>query len=167
MKEISNFISKQLLKILVCVCFSIIAVPLFAKPAVSEKYVSVANAQVKEKASAKSKTVTTAPYALKVSILNEKGSWSEIQSSDFPEIKGWINTSVLSTRKLVASQENVTTDAHEIALAGKGFNSTVEETYSQNHESHFDDVDLIENNLLDDSTIYKFLTEGKLNEGEE
>ncbi len=161
------FNSKELEKILACLFFAIITAPLFAKPQSSVKYVSVANVQVKEKASAKAKTVSTVPYALKVIVLSEKGSWAEIQAEEFPEIKGWVNSSVLSARKLVASQETVSTDAHEIALAGKGFNSTVEESYSQSHESHFDDVDLIETNMIDDETLFQFLSEGHLSEGEE
>lgn len=165
--KLFNSKSKQLEKFIVCVFFVFLTVPLFAKPQSSVKYVSVANVQVKEKASAKSKTVSTVPYALKVIVLNEKGSWCEIQAEEYPEIQGWVNSSVLSARKLVASQETVSTDAHEIALAGKGFNSTVEESYSQTHESHFEDVDFIESNMLDEETLFKFLSEGHLSEGEE
>lgn len=159
--------SHSLSRLFVCLCFVLFTAPLFAKPQSSVKYVSVANVQVKEKAAAKAKTVSTVPYALQVVVLSEKGSWSEIQAVDYPEVKGWVNSSVLSSRKLVASQETVSTDAHEIALAGKGFNATVEESYSQTHESHFDDVDLIEMNMVDDSIIFDFITKGNLSEGEE
>lgn len=141
--------------------------PVFAKP-FSEKnmYVSVENVPLKTKASAASKTITFLEYASSVTVINEKGSWYEVTLTDDSSVTGWIASTALTKRKITSAQKDVNTDAHEIALAGKGFNAAVEESYSQTHESHFAEVDLIENNLLEEDIVLDFLSKGNLNEGE-
>ena len=47
----------------------------------------------------------------------------------------------LTKKKLISSDKNVTTNADELALAGKGFSKTIENAYSEEYEVSFDKVD--------------------------
>lgn len=124
-------------------------------------YVAIESLSVKTKASITGKEIGILNYGDKVIVTNEKGSWSKI-SFDKETLEGWVNTSSLTKKKIIASENKVSTNANELALAGKGLNSTVEATYGVEYEINYDLVDEIENNQVSEEEVIEFIEEGKL-----
>ena len=56
-------------------------------------------------------------------------------------------------------------DADEIALAGKGFNSTIEAIFAEEFEVDFGVVDYIESLGIESEEAAVFAREGELNDG--
>jgi hypothetical protein len=80
---------------------------------------------------------------------------------------GWLHSSAVQTGKfdLAAMDKSLTTKAtaDEIALAGKGFNKQVEESYRAKHsDANFAAVDRMLKVKVSQSEFLKFLKEGKL-----
>ncbi len=80
---------------------------------------------------------------------------------------GWLHSSAVQTGKfeLAAMDKSLTTKAtaDEIALAGKGFNKQVEESYKSKHgEANFAGVDRMLKVKISQSQLLKFLKDGKL-----
>lgn len=80
--------------------------------------------------------------------------------------KGWIPSSALSKKKVLASS-STTADAKEIALAGKGFSSSIESTYAKEFNVDYSDVDYVESQSVSDKELQSFIVEGQLNSGED
>lgn len=162
----NNFMNNLLRKLLfICILFFVVPCA-FAKN--QTKYVSVKGASLKQKASASSKMVSTVDYAQVVYVLEEKGSFSFVQLESKPSIKGWIPTSALTKKKILANS-NVNVSAKEIALAGKGFNKSLEEDMVNNYNYNYDAVDFVEDIKITEKEVLKFIQEGNLTlwEGEE
>jgi len=64
-----------------------------------------------------------------VEVLEDRGAWKKVVVPD-GRIQGWIHASALTTKKIAlqAGKADVKTSVtgDELALAGKGFNATVE-----------------------------------------
>ena len=93
-----------------------------AKP--KKMYVSAEKTALKSSTSFFAKEVNTLDYGHQVLVLETKGKWSKVQSSENPNINGWISTSLLSKRKLISSFNNFSATTSELALAGKGFSAS-------------------------------------------
>ena len=141
-------------------------VTLAAFAAGETRYISVKSLALKEKASNASKTVTTLSYADEVTLSQVSGKWSLISPKSNPSVKGWVSSSALSKRKIVAGKA-VKTDASEISLAGKGFSEGLEAEYRRDGTADYASVDLIEGNSVPDSERQAFVKEGRLKEGAE
>lgn len=153
--------------VLILLLFSLIAAtPLFAA-APKTAYISLDPASLKESASSFSKDVGTVEYATKVRVLEEKKSWSRIELFDNPGITGWVPSSALSAKKLKAKGSGATADADEIALAGKGFTSTIEAVYAEEYAVDYSAVDFAELQTPSPEAVLEFIREGGLNGGEE
>ena len=100
-----------------------------------------------------------------VAVLRLSGNWAEIRSSASPSLTGWASVGSLSHRTIVA--EGTTASAREVALAGKGFDRDVENVFRAGGELNFDDVDRMEAVFVSQEALYRFMTEGRLNTGEE
>ncbi|MCQ2592855.1 MAG: SH3 domain-containing protein [Treponema sp.] len=136
-------------------CFS----SLYAKS--SEMYVATEVLIVKQKASIGAKQVGKLFYGDKVTFIKEKGNWAQIKSSK-GNINGWVNSNSITRKKIVASNSQVSTNASELALAGKGFSSTIEEQYTQVYNISFDEVDSIEQNSVSENATMSFIEKGRL-----
>ena len=124
-------------------------------------YVSVEEVTSKVKPSMWGKDGTDYYYGDLVEILDEDGSWYLVTTKDGKR-KGWLRDSVLTTRKL-KKQGNVSVDAKELALAGKGFSSPIEAEYSEQYDIDFTSVDEIEKISVDiDRKLRSFIIEGDL-----
>ena len=124
-------------------------------------YVSVEEVTSKVKPSMWGKDGKDYYYGEVVEILDEDGSWYLVTTNDGKQ-KGWLRESVLTTRKL-KKQGNVSVDAKELALAGKGFSSPIEAEYSDKYDIDFDTVDKIEKVSIDiDRKLREFIREGNL-----
>lgn len=145
------------LLLLCLVCF-----PVFAKPQV--RYVAVEEVKAKEKPSFWSRRGVKLYYGDVVEVMEEKGSWVKVKSTDASKT-GWVKESCVTTRKIVAKNK-ISLDADELALAGKGFSNALEAEFSDQYDVDFKEVDAMEKVNITEDQVMNFITEGKLNGGE-
>lgn len=129
------------------------------------KYVALNDCTLRQKDSATSKVLATLERGTAVIVVNEKGSWSYVKKSENSSVTGWIPTSALSKKKIIASK-NVNASAKEIALAGKGLWKSMEADMSREYSYNYSLVDYVEKVSISDAEIVAFMKEGKLNAGE-
>lgn len=128
-------------------------------------YVAVDSAQLKAKPAASSKKLGTVDYKTAVIVLDSEKSWYYVQLSNDSSVEGWIPSTALTSKKIKDKENAASANADEIALAGKGFNSTIEAVYAQEFEVNFDIVDYIESLGADEDTAIAFARQGELNDG--
>ncbi|MCR4954415.1 MAG: SH3 domain-containing protein [Treponema sp.] len=138
----------------------------YAKPSKKPMYIAMDPAPLREKASAVSTKVGELNYGDEVLVLQEKKNWSLICLYYDDSVQGWIPNTALSKKKIVANGSKTSADADEIALAGKGFNSTIEAVYAEEYEIDYSQVDYVESQSVSEAEIEKFAKEGKLFLGE-
>jgi len=97
-----------------------------------------------------------------VDVTAEQGDWFSIETS--AGIRGWVHATAL-TGALLSQGSQSTDDSDMIMLAGRGFNSDVEDAYAQGKNLPWDQVDRIEDISVAPASIETFLTEGMLLEG--
>lgn len=100
-----------------------------------------------------------------VAKIREANGWYQVRTAQ--GIVGWLHSSAVQTGKfdLAATDRSLTAKAtaDEIALAGKGFNKQVEESYKAKHgEANFAAVDRMLKIKVPQEQLLKFLEEGKL-----
>jgi SH3-like domain-containing protein len=99
--------------------------------------------------------------------LTTQGGWIQVKTAGGQV--GWIHSSAVETKKfnLFAADKGLKTQASasEVALASKGFNKQVEESYRAKHgELNFAWVDRMLKLKVSPAEIEKFLKTGKLGE---
>jgi len=99
-----------------------------------------------------------------VTVLQVSGSKVQVRSATNSSLSGWVASSSLSARRIVAAGSS--TSATEVALAGKGFSQEVEDAYRTDGNLNYDDVDRTEAITVSQDELYAFVTEGRLNTGE-
>ena len=97
--------------------------------------------------------------------ISASSGWYQVRTSKGNV--GWLHSSAVQTGKfdLAATDKSLATKAtaDEIALAGKGFNQQVEESYKAKHsEANFEAVDRMLKVKISQSALLKFLKEGRL-----
>jgi len=109
-------------------------------------------------------TVTVAEYNDQLSVLATKDDWIRVNKNG---MEGWVHLSAVSEVAAIEPSatgevgEDYSTD--EIALAGKGFSSQVEEEYRKdNPELNFDGVDEVEKLSVPEDKVIAFQESGKL-----
>lgn len=139
-------------------------------------YVAVEEADVKEKPSLFSKTKEIFLYTQKVIVLETKGNWTKVRLPDAEDkdsqndiqdeiVQGWISSGSLS-KKRIAQGKRLSASTDELALAGKGFSSEIEDIYRKNSELDYESVDRIENSKSTNASLdalIGFIKDGKLN----
>ena len=151
-------------RIMVWMCMLALASPL-AAGAADEMSVQVQSAQLRADASFLGKLVGSVPYGTRVTIVQARGDWRQVQE---PAGKtGWLHQSALTKKKIVmkAGAQDVATAASgdELALAGKGFNSDVEADFkSKNKYVDFTWIDRMEKIKVTTDQITRFLAEGQV-----
>ena len=73
--------------------------------------------------------------------------------------------SALTSKKIKDKASATSANADEIALAGKGFNSTIEAVYAEEYSMNFDIVDYIETLGAGQEEAIAFAKAGNLNDG--
>ncbi len=139
--------------------------PVLAASKTKSKYVTLDPAPLKAKPSSAAKKTGTAEYASAVIVIKEEKGWCYVQLASNKSVEGWIPTSALTDKKIKEKKNATSADADEIALAGKGFNSTIEAVYAEEFEVSFDIVDYIETLGADTEEAVEFARAGKLNDG--
>jgi len=126
--------------------------------------VQVKNSAVRSTPTFLGKVVGQLNYGDQVTAVNEKDGWIQIQAKGR---EGWMHESALTRKKIVFSSGSeqvgkyATTD--EVALAGKGFNQSVEKAYrSRNPKLNYQGVDRMESIQISQKDIQRFIQEGGL-----
>lgn len=126
-----NFFKKIIISSFLCLSSF-----LFAEE--TKMYVSKNNVPLKAGANIFSKQIDSLDYTTEVIVLETKGNWMKIKVSDDDSLSGWIKASNLTKRRLSALAL-ASTNATELALAGKGSENTLsnikEEKYENNEDS--------------------------------
>lgn len=97
-----------------------------------------------------------------VDVTGEQGDWFSIETTS--GTTGWVHGTAL-TGALLSQGSQSTDDSDMIMLAGRGFNTDVEDAYASGKSLPWDKVDMIESIVIEPASIEVFLTEGKLIEG--
>ncbi len=155
---------KTVLITLLIVCLAGFA--LYAAAETQSMSVQVRKSQMRSSPSYLGKIVARLAYGDRVDVLEQKGAWAQVQKQDSKK-KGWMNQSALTPKKIVlkASDADVAQAASsdEVALAGKGFNQEVEDSFrAKNPGVNFKDVDKMEQKVISQKKIGKFLKQGEL-----
>jgi uncharacterized protein YgiM (DUF1202 family) len=133
--------------------------------AAEQMSVQVQNAQLRADASFLGKLTASVPYGTRVTILQTRGDWRQVQESSGKS--GWIHQSALTkkTISMKAGGQDVATAASgdELALAGKGFNSEIEADFkNKNKDIDFTWIDRMEKYKVTMDEITRFLNEGQV-----
>ncbi len=128
-------------------------------------YVAVKTVALKSSTGFFAGTKGTLNYGDRVTILQINGKNAEVRSAANSSITGWTATANLSAKQIVSGNTN-TASAKEVALAGKGFNQEVENSYKSKGKANYADVDKVETFSVNETTLRKFLEDGRLSMGE-
>jgi hypothetical protein len=136
----------------------------FAKDG-KKMYVSTDSVVLKQKPNAFSQDVSVLNYGDEVFVTEENKKWSLIYSAKDEKLQGWVPLSSLTKKRIAIGATRVSADADEIALAGKGFNSTIEAVYAEEFSIDYSPVDFIESNEAKTRELEKFIKDGQLKGG--
>ncbi len=145
-----------------------IAAAVAAGPALAARQkqmsVQVREAQVRGAPGFLSRVLGTLPYTEEVAILEERTDWNRIRTLS-GGLEGWLHSSSLTSKRLKLAGDGpdaqVTVSSDEQALAGKGFNSDVEQEFkARNQTADFSVVDKMEKLSIPTESIIQFLNEG-------
>jgi hypothetical protein len=100
-------------------------------------------------------------YGDRVTVLQVSGKFVEIRSAENSSLTGWTASANLSAKQIV-SGNTASVSARETALAGKGFNQEVEDTYKTQGNLNYADVDRTEAVMVSEADLKRFLEEGHL-----
>jgi len=129
-------------------------------------YVSIKTLTLKSGTGFFASSKGTLNYGDKVTVIRVNGKYVEIKSASNSSLTGWTATANLSAKQVVSGSSS-TASAKEVALAGKGFNQEVENSYkNQKNNVNYADVDKTEAITIREDDIRKFLEEGYLKMGD-
>ena len=107
----------------------------------------------------------TLNYGDRVTVIRVDGRFVEVRSATNSSLTGWTASANMSVRQVVAGSSSTAT-AQEVAMAGKGFNQEVEQSFKdQNRSLNYADVDRVEAITVQESALLRFLEEGRLRLG--
>jgi SH3-like domain-containing protein len=132
----------------------------FAQADRSTRYVAVQTVAVKDAVGFFAKDLGNLSLGDAVRLISDNGKWSNVQAGN---VTGWVASSSLSARRVVASSAAVT--ANEVAMAGKGFSPDMEVEYKKNGLD-YSLVDSMERITVPANDLLRFVTEGRLSKGE-
>jgi hypothetical protein len=111
-------------------------------------------------------TKGTLNYGDRVTVLQVNGKWVEVRSVTNASLSGWTQSANMSAKQIVSGNTS-TASAQEIALAGKGFNQEVEDTYKTKGSLNYADVDKTEEITVNEAVLLRFIEEGHLSTGDQ
>ncbi|MDR0878136.1 MAG: hypothetical protein LBN21_08795 [Treponema sp.] len=129
----------------------------------SIRYVAVKSAALKSSGGFFAKTVQELVLGDTLTVVSEKGNWTEVRTSASPSRTGWVSSASLSAKRILASNRAVS--ANELALAGKGFSAELETAYRDGSKLDFSVIDKSEKENVSGNDLLLFLTEGHLSGG--
>lgn len=144
-------------------CLSILGISGLAAQALrgSTMYVAVKSVPVKSSTDFFASERGTLVYGNQVTVLQEKGKWVEVRSTQ-PALSGWMSSTNLTAKRIVSSKGATSASASELALAGKGFSKEIEQEYKKEDDLDYTAVDEMETQSVPAQDLKQFLTEGHL-----
>lgn len=137
-----------------------------ALPALSQTLMSVTarEAVLRATPTALGKPAATLAYGDRVEILATQGAWNKVMTTKNQE--GWIHSGSL-TKKVIQMSSGTAVDTgasgSEVSLAGKGFNSQVEQKIrNADNAAAFSKVDEIEKMAVPAAKLQSFLDTGDI-----
>lgn len=122
--------------------------------------VQIRDGQIRGSPSFMGAVTATCPYAARVVVLAEQGSWLRVRAVD-GGAEGWMHTSALTPKRIVMKATGDTTggvSSDEVALAGKGFTPEVEKEFKgRNKQADFATIDRMEKIRIPAQEREKFL----------
>jgi len=128
-------------------------------------YVAVKTVTLKSSTGFFASSKGTLNYGDVVTVLQVNGKFVEVRSVANPSLTGWTASANLSAKQIV-SGNTTSVSARETALAGKGFNQEVEDSYKTKGNLNYADVDRVEAATVRESDLLSFLEEGRLSKGD-
>ncbi|MCL2211547.1 MAG: hypothetical protein FWB95_06470 [Treponema sp.] len=129
-------------------------------------YVSVKTISLKAGTGFFSGTKGTLNLGDQVTVIQISGKNVEVRSVRNTSLTGWTSSGNFTTKQIVTGTSSTAT-AKEVALAGKGFNQDVEQSYrNQQRNLNYADVDRVETITVSETDLKRFLDEGRLKTGE-
>jgi len=129
-------------------------------------YVSVKSVTLKSGTGFFSSSRGTLNLGDQVTVVRVDGKNVEVRSARNASLTGWTSSGNFSAKQVVAGTSSTAT-AREVALAGKGFNQEVEQSYkNQQRNLNYADVDRMEAITVNLDQLRRFLEEGRLAMGE-
>jgi len=128
-------------------------------------YVAVKTVTLKSSTGFFASSKGTLNYADAVIVLQVSGKFVEVRSAANSSLTGWTASANLSAKKIV-SGNTTSISARETALAGKGFNQEVENSYKTKGNLNYADVDRVEKVTVREADILQFLEDGRLLKGD-
>ncbi|MGA2586036.1 MAG: SH3 domain-containing protein [Candidatus Aminicenantales bacterium] len=127
--------------------------------------VSVQTTQIRKSPQFFAASIATLKAGEKLEKVSEANGWIQVKAAS--GAVGWVHSSAVEISKfsLQAMNKNMKTQASagEVALAGKGFNSQVEDSYRAKHgEANFAGVEAMLRIKVDLAQVEDFLKKGKL-----
>lgn len=97
--------------------------------------VQIEKAPIRTTPSFLGKIITNVPHQSSVDVIEKKGAWREVQ---FDSKQGWMHITALVQTQLALQSGKImdhSVSGEEVSLAGKGFNSDIENAYRSQHGS--------------------------------
>lgn len=128
--------------------------------------VQVRQGQVRKTPSFLGEIIDRLSYGDKVTILEENKNWLTVQI-EATGTRGFMHISSLTTKEVIlnpgTSAVKKTASSDEFALAGKGFNESVEEQFRANNPHlNFAGIDRMEGYGISEDQMKQFLFKGRL-----
>ncbi|MGL1894062.1 MAG: SH3 domain-containing protein [Spirochaetaceae bacterium] len=124
--------------------------------------VTVKVTQVRTSPSFLGKILFKLNYTDRVQIIKKRSGWALVEFSGQSK-QGWMSLSALTEKKLVLNSNASDIDANatgsEVSLAGKGFNSQVENEYRSLNDIDYSWVDIMETYNYEASELVLFIEE--------
>jgi len=156
---INNTMRKFLFYLAMMLCVGGLA---FSQANRNARYVAVQTVTLKDSAGFFAKDLGELSLGDAVTLIQDNGKWSQVQAGN---LTGWVASSSLSARRVIASNSALNATGGELALAGKGFSPDMEMEYQKNGLD-YSMVDSMEQITVSANELLRFITDGRLIRGE-
>ncbi len=130
--------------------------------------VQVQEAQLRETPSFLGNVKAILPYGTRVTVLGQQGEFMRVVAQP-DSATGWLHVAAVSEQQTNLSGSGATAatsaTSDEIALAGKGFNKQVEDSYRSQTGLDYSQVDYMETLVVSQQEANAFLAEGQVTPG--
>jgi len=170
MEKMKLGVNMKKIFIALCVCFCVTAGAAAQTIKGGTMYVTAKSVELKASAGFFAAARGTLQYGAAVTVLQINGKWAEVRQTAGSQVSGWTAVANLSAKRIVqgsgggASAGGAT--AGEVALAGKGFNQEIENSYKAGGRLNYADVDRTEAQKVSKQELYDFIVEGRLSKGD-
>jgi uncharacterized protein YgiM (DUF1202 family) len=154
----------------IIVCGLLVCIAIAASAQVAKKggtmYAAAKSVALKSSTGFFASTRGTLSYGDQVTVLQVSGKWVEVRSVSNSSLSGWTASANLSSKRITAAGNASSASAREVALAGKGFNQEVENSYKAKGSLNYADVDKTERITVSQNDLESFLVDGRLKKGD-